>query len=158
MAQAEMGIPESAPEPAEDVQGAQHVLFVACGAVFALSLQDVLQVIEPESWVRIPHAAPWAEGLLYHHGDPLVVANAGALLAEHRSPSGASAAVLRLRVPDMKLGILVDRVLGTWRSAAPAVPCRENAFVKGVWERRGGVVNQIDFETLAERSSRIFGT
>jgi chemotaxis signal transduction protein len=147
-------VPEEA--PIDDSPAAQFVLFVAGQGVFALALPDVLEVIEPEWWVRIPHAAPWAEGLLYHHGDPLVVANAGALLGEERSPRGAAASVLRLRVPEMKIGIFVDRVLGTWRGTGPSVPCRETPFVRGVWERKGGVVNQIDFETLAERASRIF--
>ena len=149
---------QQAPEsPSRDEAAAQYVLFLAGGTIFALGLADVLEVIDPERWVRVPHAAPWAEGLLYHHGEPLVVANAGALLGEGRSPRGALAAVLRLRVPEMKIGILVDRVLGTWRSAVPAVASMDVAFVKGVWERKGGVVNLIDFETLADRASRVFG-
>ncbi len=141
-----------------DEAATQYVLFMAGGTIFALGLADVLEVIEPERWVRIPHAAPWAEGLLYHHGEPLVVANAGALLDEGRSPRGTSAAVLRIRVPEMKIGILVDRVLGTWRSAVPAVLSMDVAFVKGVWERKGGVVNLVDFEMLADRASRVFGS
>lgn len=156
MLQAASG-PQAKPEDAVgDGQAPQFVLFVAGGAVFALALEDVLEVIEPEWWVRIPHAAPWAEGLLYHHGDPLVVANAAALLEGKRGDRQASSAVLRIKAPGMKLGILVDRVLGTWRNAEPAVANRESRFVKGVWERKGGIVNQIDFETLADRASRIF--
>ena len=134
----------------------QHVLFTAKGAVFALPLGDVLEVIEPEWWVRIPHAAPWVEGLLYHHGDPLVVANASALLNGVKTSGDGTASVLRLRASGMKFGILVDRVAGMWRSKSPATSCRETAFVRAVWERNGKLVNLIDLEALLDRASRIF--
>ena len=140
----------------EPDSGTQHVLFTAKGGVYALPLGEVLEVIEPEWWVRIPHAAPWVEGLLYHHGDPLVVANVGALLDGVKVPGDGAASVLRLKAGGMKFGILVDRVAGTWRSRSPATPCRGTAFVKAVWERNGKLVNLIDLEALLDRASCIF--
>lgn len=136
--------------------GTQHVLFTVKGSVYALPLGDVLEVIEPEWWVRIPHAAPWVEGLLYHHGDPLVVANASALLNGVKASGDGTASVLRLMAGGMKFGILVDRIAGMWRSKSPATPCRETAFVRAVWERNGKLVNLIDLEALVDRASRIF--
>ena len=147
--------PAAEARPGQDT-GAQYVVFKAREAVFAISLGDVLEVIEPEWWVRIPHAASWVEGVLYHHGDPLVVANAGSLLCGARASRKGTASVLRLRVHEMKLGILVDRVLGTWQSATPATPSRETGFIKGVWDRKGNLVNLIDFDALLDRASRIF--
>ncbi len=134
----------------------QYMLFSAGEAVFAVGLPRVQEILEPEVWVRVPHAAAWVEGLLYHHGEALLVLNGGSLLNDVPTPREPSATVIRMNDPSMKVGILVNRILGTWRPSVPATPSKGSSFVNRVWEHKGRLVNQLDVDALLERAARVF--
>jgi chemotaxis signal transduction protein len=134
----------------------QYIVFNAGEAVFAVGLSRVQEIIEPEVWVRVPHAAAWVEGLLYHHGEALLVLNGGSLLNGLCTPREASATVIRMNDPSMKVGILVNKILGTWRPTVPATPSKGAFFVNRVWEHKGRLVNHLEVEALLERAARVF--
>jgi chemotaxis signal transduction protein len=140
---------EAGPQP-------QYILFNAGQAVFAVGLPRVQEILEPEVWVRVPHAAAWVEGLLYHHGEALLVLNGGSLLDGVPVPREASATVIRMNDPRMKVGILVNRILGTWRATVPATRSKGSSFVNSVWEDKGRLVNLLDVDALLERAARVF--
>jgi chemotaxis signal transduction protein len=147
---------KSSPESADSDFKTQYILFVVGGSLFAINLPLVEKILEPEWWVRIPHAAKWVEGVLYHHGDALTVLNAGTLLEREPTMCSSTAAVLRLNVPKMKVGILVDRVLGTWRSTTPVTACKGASFVKGVWDRKGRMINLLSLDSVLDRACQVF--
>ncbi len=133
-----------------------RIVFLAGGAVFAVDLPRVAEIIEPERWAGIPRPAPWIEGLLYHHGEALAVVNAGALLEGASTPRGGAAAVIRMSDPSLRVGLLVDRVVGTWRKGPAEAPPTGAPFVSGVWEREGRVVSLLDAEALLGHVNKAF--
>jgi len=133
-----------------------RIVFMAGGAVFAVDLPRVAEIIEPERWAGIPRPAPWIEGLLYHHGEALAIVNAGALLEGNPTPRGGAASVIRMSDPRLRVGLLVDRVVGTWRKGPAEAPPAGAPFVAGVWEREGRVVNLLDADALLARVTKAF--
>jgi len=150
----EAAIESGAPNAAGDQ--AARIIFMAGGAVFAVDLPRVDEIIEPERWAGIPRPAPWIEGLLYHHGEALVIVNAGAVLEGTPTARGAPSVVIRLNDPSLRVGLLVDRVVGTWRKGPAESPPGGAPFVSGVWERGGRVVNHLDADALLDRVSKVF--
>jgi purine-binding chemotaxis protein CheW len=133
-----------------------RIVFMAGGAVFAVDLLRVAEIIEPERWAGIPRPVPWIEGLLYHHGEALAVVNAGNLLEGTPTPRGGGTVVIRMSHPSLRVGLLVDRVVGTWRQGPAEAPPGGAPFVAGVWERGGKVVNLLDTDALLERVTKAF--
>ncbi len=133
-----------------------RILFIAAGALFAVDLPHVAEIIEPERWARVPRAASWVEGLLYHHGEALAVANAGSLFEGTPTPREGPAVVIRLNDTQARVGLLVDRVVGTWRGNEAQTSPGRAPFVKGVWDRKGRIVNWLDVEALLERMTRVY--
>jgi chemotaxis signal transduction protein len=133
-----------------------RILFIAANTIFAVDLPHVAEIIEPERWTRVPHAASWVEGLLYHHGEAIAVANAGSLFEGTPTPRGGSAVVIRLSDARARAGLLVDKVLGTWRGGEAQASQGRIPFVKGVWDRKGRIVNLLDVEALLERMTRMY--
>ncbi len=146
----ESGAPDAAGEETA------RIIFMAGGAVFAVDLLRVDEIIEAERWAGIPRPAPWIEGLLYHHGEALVIVNAGSILEGTPTARGAAAAVIRMNDPSLRVGLLVDRVVGTWRKGPAESPPGGAPFVVGVWERGGRVVNHLDADALLVRVSKVF--
>ena len=144
--------PAEAPSPMET----SRIVFMAGGAVFAVDLPRVAEIIEPERWAGLPRPAPWIEGLLYHHGEALVIVNAGSLLEGIATPRGGAASVIRMNDPSLRVGLLVDRVVGAWKKGAAESPPGGATFVAGVWERGGKVVNLLDANALLEHVSKVF--
>jgi purine-binding chemotaxis protein CheW len=133
-----------------------RIVFVAAGAVYAVDLARVAEIIEPERWTGLPRRAPWIEGLLYHHGEALAILNAGALLEGKPTARGGASCVVRLNDATQRIGLLVDRVVGTWRKGSAEAPRAGAPFVAGVWERGGRIVNLLDVGALVERAAKIF--
>ena len=142
--------------PATSAAETAWIVFMAGGAVFAVDLPRVAEIIEPERWAGIPRPAPWIEGLLYHHGEALAIVNAGSLLEGTATPRGGAAVVIRMSDPSLRVGLLVDRVIGTWRQGPAEAPPAEAPFVAGVWERGGRVVNLLDPGVLLESVTKVF--
>ena len=142
--------------PGTDEPKSPRILFIAAGAIFAVDLAYAVEIIEPERWTRVPRAAAWIEGLLYHHGDALAVANAGTLFEGTPTPRGGTSVVIRLNDPEVRVGLLVDRVVGTWRGGEAGTPRVKAPFVKGVWDRKGRIVNLLDVEALLQRMTHIY--
>ena len=57
------------------------ILFEVAGAVYALPIEDVLEVLENRNCVGIPTLPPEVGGVVNHHGEALPVITPSALFA-----------------------------------------------------------------------------
>jgi chemotaxis signal transduction protein len=135
---------------------ARLLTFEVSGALYALPISGVLEVMEPAGVASIPTLPRELAGVINYHGDALPVLWPQSLLgldAPDRAPGNVL--VMTDRHGDAaRLGIPIDRVLGLVAGSVPTAAAGDDAVV----ERRsidGRVASVLDPRRLVAKAKEV---
>ncbi len=134
----------------------RHVLFRVGGERFALPLESIREVVNPQPpFARVPRAPDSVRGAMNLRGRVVAVVDLAPLVGlPPQPPEGGQVVVLdRER---RALGFLIEGVLGVERLEPPE-PGAAGAVVRGVASVRGLPVTVLDPDSLAAQSRDLFG-
>ncbi len=134
----------------------RHVLFRVGGERFALPLESIREVVNPQPpFARVPRAPDSVRGAMNLRGRVVAVVDLAPLVGlPPQPPEGGQVVVLdRER---RALGFLIEGVLGV-ESLEPPEPGAAGAVVRGVASVRGLPVTVLDPDSLAAQSRDLFG-
>jgi chemotaxis signal transduction protein len=130
--------------------------FEVGGALYALPIAGVLEVVEAGPLVCIPGLPLEVAGVVNHHGDALPVLHFAALLELAAAPAAAPAQVLVVGARGARggrLGLPVDRVLGLVDGRA--APARGTGPVVERRSLAGRVASLLDPARLVARAREV---
>ena len=132
------------------------ILFEVAGAVYALPIEDVLEVLENHNCVGIPTLPPEVGGVVNHHGEALPVITSSALFEGPQGQGGAEHLLVLGGTGSEagQLGIPVERVLGLADAALDPAPSGHWIRERITLDER--VVAVVDAELCFERAERAF--
>jgi len=135
----------------------RHVVFRVASERFALPLEAVGEVVEPQPpFARVPRASEAVRGVMNLRGRVVAVVDLAALvgLSPQRLEAGHGQVLIRDR-GKRALGFLIGGVLGVEPIAPPedAAP----GLVRGVAAAAGGAATILGPEALATEAERLFG-
>ncbi|HVP65896.1 MAG TPA: chemotaxis protein CheW [Anaeromyxobacteraceae bacterium] len=136
----------------------RHVVFRSGGERFALPLEAVSEVVNPQPpYARVPRAGASVRGAMNLRGRVVAVVELAPLLglAAESLPDGQGQ-VLVIDRERRGLGFLVDGVLGV-EPLGPIERPGESPPVRGLASVREAPVSVLDPDALCEAAHRLFG-
>jgi purine-binding chemotaxis protein CheW len=134
----------------------RHVLFRVAGERFALPLQSIREVVNPQPpFARVPRVPDAVRGAMNLRGRVVAVVDLAPLVGLPRQPlEGGQVVVLDLE--RRALGLLIEGVLGVESFEVPEA-ASPGAVVRGVASVKGLPVTVLDPDSLAAQSKALFG-
>lgn len=132
------------------------ILFEVAGAVYALPISDVIEVLEHSTRVGIPTLPLSVGGVVNHHGEALPVISPGALFDGSGSESSAEHMLVLGGIGSdaAQLGIPVERVLGLADAALAPAPSTD--WIRERVTLDGRVVAVLDAACCLDRAEEAF--
>jgi purine-binding chemotaxis protein CheW len=145
--------PPSAPLAAQG----KYIIFSLAEAHYAVPINQVLEVGEPQRITPVPNVPDWVLGVTNLRGDIISVVDCGAFLHLHDkiTPEVSSMCVVRNRQRNLTTSLMVDRIEGMLNLAEDLIVLpqaslgdRLLSFLHGVYEHDGQMLNVLNLEGL----------
>ena len=125
------------------------IAFSMLGCNLLIDMSDVLEVIEMPEVTRLPRVRSWVCGVANVHGTILPIVDLAACQSANEARAGRASRVLALRHPDLRVGLVIDRVFGLRHVPADEIgPLADGDLPQFVRNLCSGQV-EIDSETWA---------
>ncbi|MDI3280114.1 MAG: chemotaxis protein CheW [Bacillota bacterium] len=137
------------------------VIFRLGQAEYAVTLDQVQEIINVSEIARVPHAPPYVLGVLNLRGRILPVIDLKKRLNLGRTEIGESSRIVVAKVDDVVVGLLVDFVLETTSLRESDVEsavvglgaARGREFIQGIVKYQERLLTLLDLGKVLERSS-----
>ena len=101
-------------------EGDKHLVgFVVGDVQYALDIQHVREIVNPQATSAVPKMPPGVIGVADHRGDVVPIVDARRHFGLPRAPMTRASKWILLRAGDQPLGLLVDRVTEVFGSSTP---------------------------------------
>ncbi len=134
----------------------RHVLFRIGGERFALPLEAIREVVNPQPpFARVPRTSDAVRGAMNLRGRVVAVVDLAPLVGLSRAaPADGAGRVVVLERDRRGLGLLIDDVLGVESLEVPEAAGGD--VVRCVAAARGGAVTVLDADALAAQTKALF--
>lgn len=123
------------------------IAFSMLGCDLLIDMRDVLEVFDMPEVTRLPRVRNWVCGVANMHGTILPIVDLAVCQGAEGVRGGRTGRVLALRHPDLRIGLVIDRVFGIRHLAADDVqPLADGQIPQFVRELCSGQI-EIESET-----------
>ena len=135
----------------------KFIIFSLGGSKYAVPIQQVLEVGEPQRITPVPNVPDWVLGVTNLRGDIISVVDCGAFLNLHEKASLtlSSMCVVRNKRQDMVTSLMVDNIEGMLNLEEQFIAQPEAsdnnqmlAFLQGIYEHGEQLLNVLNLEGL----------
>ena len=146
----------SGPAVSTQPQG-KYIIFSLAEARYAVPINQVLEVGEPQRITPVPNVPDWVMGVTNLRGDIISVVDAGAFLHLHDKsrPEMSSICVVRNKKLNLTTSLMVDRIEGMLNLADDLIVLPEASmgdrlipYLQGVYEHEGHLLKVLNLEGL----------
>ncbi len=135
----------------------KYIVFSLAEARYAVPINQVLEVGEPQHITPVPNVPDWVMGVTNLRGDIISVVDCGAFLHLHDkiTPEMSSMCVVRNKKRNLTTSLLVDRIEGMLNLAEDLIVLPEASlgdrlipYLQGVYDHDGQLLNVLNLEGL----------
>lgn len=149
-------------KPTESKEGIELICFWVGGKLFALEMNQVIEIMVISRIYPLPKAKSYAEGVIYYRDKIIPLINLRKRLGLSDFTSLDKAVTLLVNIQDETLGILVDQVLKmvmAERTKIKAAPPRafglKGEYLWGTWELESKPVLWLKLHQLINQPEKI---
>jgi purine-binding chemotaxis protein CheW len=150
--------PESTNQPAMSSRSqGKYIIFSLAEARYAVPINQVLEVGEPQRITPVPNVPDWVMGVTNLRGDIISVVDCGAFLHLHDkiTPEMSSMCVVRNKKLNLTTSLMVDRIEGMLNLTEDLIVLPEASlgdrlipYLQGVYDHDGHLLNVLNLEGL----------
>lgn len=135
----------------------KYIIFSLADARYAVPINQVLEVGEPQRITPVPNVPDWILGVTNLRGDIISVVDCGAFLNLHDKIAleMSSMCVVRNQKRDLTTSLMVDRIEGMLNLAEDLIVLPEATlgdsllpYLQGVYDHEGHLLNVLNLEGL----------
>jgi purine-binding chemotaxis protein CheW len=143
----------------EDQIAEQYVVFSMAGTDYAVHIDNLTEIGEPQKITPVPNVPDWVLGVANLRGEILSMVDLAAFfgIENLKRERGARMLVAKTSAEDMTLGLIVERVegirsLGADQMVKPGAPLNDQVtpYLAGVCEESGRLVGILDFDRVLQ--------